>query len=130
MFRFCAQISEKRKAADDRIVSPHWGGSTNPDGGLTIPKVAPTDAAAKDKIKRTERAATKATVGERRLQHREVLDGCKPWQGSRCFNRWLLEQGECVLDGFQEAEEAELPRVCCYCAVFVDRSVCRRDNGT
>ena len=44
--------------------------------------------------------------------------------------QWLLEQGERVLDGLQEAEEAELPKVCCYCAVFADLSVCRSGNGT
>ena len=116
--------------ADGRMVSPHWGGSTNPDGGLKKPKVAVAEAAAKNKVKRTERAATKATVRERWLKHREVLDGRKQWQGSRCFDQWLLGQGERVLDGLQEAEEAELPKVCCYCAVFADLSVCRSGNGT
>ena len=28
------------------MVSPHWGGSTNPDGGLKKPKVAVAEAAA------------------------------------------------------------------------------------
>ena len=50
--------------ADGRMVSLHWGGSTNPDGGLKKSKVAPAEAAAKNKVKRTERAATKATVRE------------------------------------------------------------------
>ena len=63
--------------ADGRIESPHWGGSTNPDGGLKKPKVAVAEAAAKNKAKRTGRAATKATVRERWLKHGEVLDGRK-----------------------------------------------------
>ena len=67
---------------DGRMVSPHWGGSTNPDGGLKKPAVAPAAKKAKNKVKRTERAATKATVRERWLKHREVLDGRKQWQGS------------------------------------------------
>ena len=56
------------------MVSPHWGGSTNPDGGRKKPTVAPAEAAAKNKVKRTDRAAAKATARERWLRHREVLD--------------------------------------------------------
>ena len=77
---------------------------------------------AKNKAARTGRAATKKAVRTRWLKHREMLDERKQWQGSRCFDQWLLEQGESSLDGMQEEEEAEMPQVCCHCAVFANLS--------
>ena len=59
---------------------------------------------------------------ERWVEQRELLEGRKQWQGPRCFDAWLLAQGERTLDQMQDAEVADLPKVCCRCAVFADFS--------
>ena len=50
--------------------------------------------------------------------------------GQSVLRQSILEQSERVLDGLQEAEEAELPKVCCCCAMLGKLSVCRSGNGT
>ena len=105
---------------DGREVSPFWGGSQNPDGSLKRKKAAPEEAKAKKQAARMQRAASKAALRTRWLKRREALEGRKQWQGSRTFDAWLLEQGECALDKMDEAETAEMPQVCHRCAVFAD----------
>ena len=114
------QIVPKRKMPDGREVSPFWGGATNPDGTLKKKKAAPDEAP--EKAARAKRSASKAGMRERWVEQRELLEGRKQWQGPRCFDAWLLAQGECTLDQMQGAEVADLPKVCCRCAVFADFS--------
>ena len=114
------QIVPKRKMPDGREVSPFWGGATNPDGTLKKKKAAPDEAKGKKKDARAKRSASKAGMRERWIEQRELLEGRKQWQGPRCFDAWLLAQGERTLDQMQDAEVADLPQVCCRCAVFAD----------
>ena len=116
------QIIPKRKMPDGREVSKFWGGATNPDGSAKKKKMPQEQVAGRKKVARTKRAATKAAMRERWVEHRKLLDGRKQWQGPRCFDAWLLTQGERALDNMQEAEAAEMPKVCCRCAVFADFS--------
>ena len=48
------------------MVSLHWGGSTNPDGSTKKSKVAPAEAAAKNKVKRAESNSEGALVEAQR----------------------------------------------------------------
>ena len=107
---------------DGREVSPFWGGATNPDGTLKKKKAAPDEAKGKKKAARAKRSASKAGMRERWVEQRELLEGRKQWQGPRCFDAWLLAQGERALDQMQDAEVAEMPKVCCCCAMFADFS--------
>ena len=116
------QIVPKRKMPDGREVSPFWGGATNPDGTLKKKKAAPDEAKGKKKAARAKRSASKAGMRERWVEQRELLEGRKQWQGPRCFDAWLLAQGERALDQMQDAEVAEMPKVCYCCAMFADFS--------
>ena len=116
------QIVPKRKMPDGREVSLYWGGATNPDGSLKKEKMPEGQAKVRKKGARTKRAGTKAAIRERWVEQRKLLDGRKQWQGPRCFDAWLLAQGERALDQMQDAEVAEMPQVCHCCAVFADFS--------
>ena len=116
------QIIPKRKMPDGREVSKFWGGAENPDGTLKKKKLPEGQAKGRKKVARTKRAATKAAIRERWVEQRELLDGRKQWQGPRCFDAWLLAQGERTLDDMQGAEVADLPKVCHCCAEFADFS--------
>ena len=116
------QIVPKRKMPDGREVSLYWGGATNPDGSLKKEKMPEGQAKVRKKGARTKRAGTKAAIRERWVEQRKLLDGRKQWQGPRCFDAWLLAQGERALDQMQDAKVAEMPQVCHCCAVFADFS--------
>ena len=105
---------------DGRKVSAFWGGADNPDGTRKKKKALPEQAKGKRKAARTARAASKAEVCGRWVKQKATLEARKQWQGSRCFGKWLLQQGERTLDELAGAEAAAMPQVCHCCAVFAD----------
>ena len=105
---------------DGRKVSAFWGGAENPDGTRKKKKALPEQAKGKRKAARTARAASKAEVCGRWVKQKATLEARKQWQGSRCFGKWLLQQGERTLDELAGAEAAAMPQVCHCCAVFAD----------
>ena len=116
----CVQIVQKRTMPDGRKVSAFWGGAHNPDGTRKKKKALPEQAKGKRKAARTARAASKAEVRGRWVKQKATLEARKQWQGSRCFDKWLLQQGERTLDELAGAEAAAMPQVCHCCAVFAD----------
>ena len=107
---------------DGREVSAFWGGAENPDGTRKIKKALPEQAKGKRKAARAKRAATKAEVRGRWVKQilKATLEARKQWQGSRCFDKWLLQQGERTLDELAGGEAAAMPQGCHCCAVFAD----------
>ena len=87
------QIIPKRKMPDGREVSKFWGGATNPDGSAKKKKMPQEQVAGRKKVARTKRAATKAAMRERWVEHRKLLDGRKQWQGPRCFRCLAVDAG-------------------------------------
>ena len=118
----CVQIVQKRTMPDGREVSAFWGGADNPDGTRKKKKALPEQAKGKKKAARAARAASKAEVRGRWVKQKATLEARKQWQGSRCFDKWLLQQGERTLDELAGAEAAAMPQVCHCCAVFADFS--------
>jgi len=107
---------------DGREVSAFWGGAENPDGTRKKKKALPEQAKGKRKAARAKRAATKAEVRGRWVKQilKATLEARKQWQGSRCFDKWLLQQGERTLDELAGGEAAAIPQVCHCCAVSAD----------
>ena len=105
---------------DEREVSAFWGGAENPDGTRKKKKTLPEQAKGKRKAARAKRAATKAGVCGRWVKQKSTLEARKQWQDSRCFDKWLLQQGGCLLDEPTVGETAAMPQVCHCCAMFAD----------
>jgi hypothetical protein len=104
------QGCSKRVLASGKEASPHWGGSTNPDGSKK--KVAKYDTKEKQTSRQNEngklRTQRKAKVRKSFLQRRTEVEKNGKWPGPRKFEEWLLALGERVLDGSNDENKLQV----------------------
>ena len=105
---------------DGREVSVFWGGAENPDG-TRKKKELPEQAKGKRKAARGKQAAAKAKVRGRWVKQKVTLETRTQWHGSRCFDKWLLQQSQRTYasrragKGRSNGDATGMPLLCCVC---------------